>query len=163
SGPVNVPDPPGAKVIKIENAREMLRAVESALPTDVAIFAAAVADWSVANAGEHKLKKQPGHTSPELALVENPDILATIAGRKKPRHPRHNGRPKKTTAETGDRLCRRDRERRCQRQGETRPQTLRLDPGQRCLAAIRRDGRRSQHDHARACIRRRGLAATKQG
>jgi phosphopantothenoylcysteine decarboxylase/phosphopantothenate--cysteine ligase len=85
SGPVNVPDPPGAKVIKVESAREMLRAVESALPADVAIFAAAVADWRVANAGEQKLKKQPGHTAPELALVENPDILATIAGRKKQR------------------------------------------------------------------------------
>ena len=82
SGPVNLPDPPGAKVIKVESAREMLRAVESALPADVAIFAAAVADWRVANAGEQKLKKQPGHTTPELALVENPDILATIAGRK---------------------------------------------------------------------------------
>jgi phosphopantothenoylcysteine decarboxylase/phosphopantothenate--cysteine ligase len=82
SGPVNLPDPPGAQVIKVESAREMLRAVERALPADVAIFAAAVADWRVANAGEQKLKKQPGHTTPELALVENPDILATIAGRK---------------------------------------------------------------------------------
>ena len=69
-------------MIKVESAREMLRAVESALPADVAIFAAAVADWRVANAGDQKLKKQPGHTTPELALVENPDILATIAGRK---------------------------------------------------------------------------------
>ncbi len=82
SGPVNLPDPPGAKVIKVESAREMLRAVERALPADVAIFAAAVADWRVANAGEQKLKKRPGHTAPELAFVENPDILATIAGRK---------------------------------------------------------------------------------
>ena len=65
--------------IQVETAREMLRAVESALPADVAIFAAAVADWRVANAGVQKLKKQPGHTTPELALVENPDILATIA------------------------------------------------------------------------------------
>src|SRR5215468_4143077 len=85
SGPVNVPDPPGAKVIKIESACEMLRAVESTLPADVAIFAAAVADWRVANAGEQKLKKQSGQATPELALVENPDILATIAGRKKQR------------------------------------------------------------------------------
>ena len=82
SGPVNLPDPPGAKVIKVESAREMLRAVESALPADVAIFAAAVADWRIASAGVQKLKKQPGHTTPEFALVENPDILATIAGRK---------------------------------------------------------------------------------
>jgi phosphopantothenoylcysteine decarboxylase/phosphopantothenate--cysteine ligase len=82
SGPVTVPDPPAVKVIKVETAREMLQAVEHALPVDVAIFAAAVADWRVANAGEQKLKKQAGKTTPELALVENPDILATIAKRK---------------------------------------------------------------------------------
>lgn len=82
SGPVNVPDPPGVKVIKVETAREMLQAAEHALPADIAIFAAAVADWRVAKAGEQKLKKQPGKTTPELALVENPDILATIAKRK---------------------------------------------------------------------------------
>jgi phosphopantothenoylcysteine decarboxylase/phosphopantothenate--cysteine ligase len=79
---VNVPDPPGVKVIKVETAREMLQAAEHALPVDIAIFAAAVADWRVAKAGEQKLKKQPGKTTPELALVENPDILATIAKRK---------------------------------------------------------------------------------
>ena len=82
SGPVTVPDPPGVKVIKVETAREMLQAVERTLPVDVAIFAAAVADWRVANAGEQKLKKQAGKTAPELSLVENPDILATIAKRK---------------------------------------------------------------------------------
>ena len=82
SGPVNVPDPPGVKVIKVETAREMLQAVERALPADVAIFAAAVADWRVANAGEQKLKKRAGNPTPELSLVENPDILATIAKRK---------------------------------------------------------------------------------
>ena len=82
SGPVNVPDPPGVKVIKVETAREMLQAVEQALPADVAIFAAAVADWRVAKAGEQKLKKRAGAQTPELPLVENPDILATIAKRK---------------------------------------------------------------------------------
>jgi phosphopantothenoylcysteine decarboxylase / phosphopantothenate---cysteine ligase len=82
SGPVTVPDPPGVKVIKVETAREMLQAVERALPVDAAIFAAAVADWRVANAVEQKLKKQAGKTTPELSLVENPDILATIAKRK---------------------------------------------------------------------------------
>jgi phosphopantothenoylcysteine decarboxylase/phosphopantothenate--cysteine ligase len=82
SGPVSVPDPPGVKVINVETAREMLQAVERALPADIAIFAAAVADWRVANAGEQKLKKQSGKSVPELALVENPDILATIAKRK---------------------------------------------------------------------------------
>jgi len=82
SGPVSVVDPPGVKVIKVETARAMLDAVERALPADIAIFAAAVADWRVANAGEQKLKKQPGKSVPELALVENPDILATIAKRR---------------------------------------------------------------------------------
>ena len=82
SGPVQVPDPPGVKVIKVESAREMLAAVEDALPADVAIFVAAVADWRVANTAQQKLKKQPGKSTPELPLVENPDILAAIAKRK---------------------------------------------------------------------------------
>src|SRR5262249_2103461 len=73
SGPVSVPDPPGVTVIKVHTACEMLQAVERALPADIAIFAAAVADWRVANAGEQKLKKQAGKTVPQLALVENPD------------------------------------------------------------------------------------------
>jgi phosphopantothenoylcysteine decarboxylase / phosphopantothenate---cysteine ligase len=83
SGPVALPDPPGVKVVKVETAREMLAAVEAALPVDIAVFAAAVADWRVASAGEQKIKK--GKTAPELALVENPDILATIAQRKSQR------------------------------------------------------------------------------
>jgi phosphopantothenoylcysteine decarboxylase / phosphopantothenate---cysteine ligase len=87
SGPVNVPDPLNVKVIKVETARDMLRAVENELPVDVAIFAAAVADWRVAHVGDQKLKKQPGKITPQLSFVENPDILATIAKRK-------NGRPK---------------------------------------------------------------------
>jgi len=82
SGPVSVADPPGVKVMHVETARDMLKAVEQALPVDVAIFAAAVADWRVANAGEQKLKKQPGKSTAELSLIENPDILATIAKRK---------------------------------------------------------------------------------
>lgn len=81
SGPVNLPDPTGIAVIKVETAREMLDAVERALPADVAIFAAAVADWRVANAGEQKIKKQAGQATPELSLTENPDILSTIAHR----------------------------------------------------------------------------------
>jgi phosphopantothenoylcysteine decarboxylase/phosphopantothenate--cysteine ligase len=78
SGPVNVPDPPGVTVIKIESARDMLAAVQAALPVDVAVFAAAVADWRVAHEGAQKMKKT-GKGTPELTLVENPDILATIA------------------------------------------------------------------------------------
>jgi phosphopantothenoylcysteine decarboxylase/phosphopantothenate--cysteine ligase len=85
SGPVNVPDPPGVSVIHVESAREMLQAAERALPVDVAIFAAAVADWRVAQAGAQKIKKKAGQTTPELALVENPDILSTIAHRKSQR------------------------------------------------------------------------------
>jgi len=79
SGPVNIPNPPGVTVAKVESARDMLEAVEAALPADVAIFAAAVADWRVANPGEHKIKKTAGKTTHELSLIENPDILSTIA------------------------------------------------------------------------------------
>jgi|SRR5450830_389374 len=85
SGPVNLPDPPRVKVVKVETARQMLQAVERALPVDVAIFAAAVADWRVANPGEQKLKKKAVQATPDLSLVENPDILATIAKRKSQR------------------------------------------------------------------------------
>ncbi len=85
SGPVTIADPPGVKIVKVESAREMLAAVEKALPVDVAVFAAAVADWRVASAGEQKIKKTAGGKAPELALVENPDILSTIAHRKSKR------------------------------------------------------------------------------
>jgi len=79
SGPVAVADPQEVDVVHVESAREMLAAVEKAMPVDVAIFAAAVADWRVARDSEQKIKKQPGAATPELALTENPDILATIA------------------------------------------------------------------------------------
>jgi len=81
SGPVNLPDPPGVRTVHVETAQEMLRAVERALPVDVAIFAAAVADWRVENVGRQKMKKVPGLEAPTLALKENPDILATVARR----------------------------------------------------------------------------------
>jgi phosphopantothenoylcysteine decarboxylase/phosphopantothenate--cysteine ligase len=87
SGPVTIPDPSGVSVIHVESARDMLKAVEGALPADVGIFAAAVADWRVANAGAQKIKKKPGAATPELALTENPDILSTIAHRKTGRPP----------------------------------------------------------------------------
>jgi phosphopantothenoylcysteine decarboxylase/phosphopantothenate--cysteine ligase len=80
SGPVSVPDPLGVNVVKIETAREMLDAVNNALPADVAVFAAAVADWRVAEPGASKIKKREGAT-PSLSLVENPDILASVARR----------------------------------------------------------------------------------
>ena len=81
SGPVTLADPPGVTVKRVESARDMLGAVEKALPADAAVFAAAVADWRVAEAGEQKIKKAAGG-APKLTLVENPDILATIAQRK---------------------------------------------------------------------------------
>jgi phosphopantothenoylcysteine decarboxylase/phosphopantothenate--cysteine ligase len=80
SGPVQLPDPAGARMVKVETAREMLYAVEKALPADVAVFAAAVADWSIAKPATQKTKKDKAG-APQLALIENPDILATIARR----------------------------------------------------------------------------------
>ena len=85
SGPVNLPDPPDMTVVHVESARDMLAAVERALPVDVGIFAAAVADWRVARAGEQKIKKTAGRGAPDLALTENPDILATVAHKKNQR------------------------------------------------------------------------------
>jgi phosphopantothenoylcysteine decarboxylase / phosphopantothenate---cysteine ligase len=86
AGPVELDDPPGVSVTHVESAREMLHAVEAALPTDIAIFAAAVADWRVAREGAQKLKKTPAGMPP-LQLVENPDILATISKLEKLRPP----------------------------------------------------------------------------
>jgi phosphopantothenoylcysteine decarboxylase/phosphopantothenate--cysteine ligase len=86
SGPVDLPDPPGVAVVKVETAKEMLAAVEKALPVDVGIFAAAVADWRVERPSGHKIKKQEGQPQ-RLGLVENPDILATVAHRKSGRPP----------------------------------------------------------------------------
>ena len=85
SGPVNLPDPPGVSVVHVETAREMLAAVEKALPADIAVFAAAVADWRPQQASQSKIKKQG--RPPTIELVENPDILATIARRKSGRPP----------------------------------------------------------------------------
>jgi len=78
SGPVELDHPAGVTVTRVESAREMLDRVEAALPVDVAIFAAAVADWRVAHEGGQKLKKTAAGLPP-LQLVENPDILATIS------------------------------------------------------------------------------------
>jgi len=83
SGPVNVPDPPGLTVVHVETAQQMLAAVEQALPVDIAIFAAAVADWRPRQASQNKIKKQG--KAPTIELVENPDILSTIAHRKSDR------------------------------------------------------------------------------
>lgn len=79
SGPVTLPDPTGVRVVRIETARDMLTAVQSALPADIAVCAAAVADWRVADAASQKLKKDGSGIIPDMKLSENPDILATIS------------------------------------------------------------------------------------
>jgi len=81
TGPATVPPPQGVTVVRIETARQMLEAVEAALPADAAVFAAAVADWRVAREATQKMKKGAGGL-PVLEFAENPDILAAIA-----RHP----------------------------------------------------------------------------
>ncbi|MEC7289557.1 MAG: bifunctional phosphopantothenoylcysteine decarboxylase/phosphopantothenate--cysteine ligase CoaBC [Pseudomonadota bacterium] len=89
SGPVSMPVPQGVDLVAIETAREMLNACETALPADVFISVAAVADWrpSRAAAKKMKLKEGDGDPHPTLELSENPDILATLS-RKKKRRPR---------------------------------------------------------------------------
>ena len=86
SGPVGVPDPAGVVVRRVETAAEMLAACEAALPADVAVFAAAVADWRVAEASAQKIKKS-GTDGPALTLIPNPDILARLSqpGPQRPR------------------------------------------------------------------------------
>lgn len=87
SGPVAIADPASVVVKHTESARQMLEACQAALPVDVAVFAAAVADWRVAGFATGKIKKVPGAPPPGLELVLNPDILATIAksGTQRPR------------------------------------------------------------------------------
>ncbi len=81
TGPATAPLPAGVGVVRVETADQMLAAVESAMPADVAIFAAAVADWRATSAAAAKIKKDGSGKPPALDLVENPDILATIASR----------------------------------------------------------------------------------
>jgi phosphopantothenoylcysteine decarboxylase/phosphopantothenate--cysteine ligase len=81
TGPASAPDPAGARIVRVETARQMQAAVEAALPADAAVFAAAVADWRVKSRSDQKIKKD-GDTLPRLEFTENPDILATIAARK---------------------------------------------------------------------------------
>lgn len=81
TGPVHVEDPPRVRVVRVETALEMLAAAEAALPADIGVFAAAVADWRVAKVAGQKVKKEGGAPAPLLELVVNPDILRTIATR----------------------------------------------------------------------------------
>jgi len=87
SGPVTIPDPPGVKIVRVETARQMLAACDAALPADIAIFAAAVADWRSAGEADEKIKKEKGAAPKQLDLVENPDILKTLSqpGPKRPK------------------------------------------------------------------------------
>ena len=85
AGPVTLPTPDGVTRIDVQTARQMAAAVEAALPADAAIMVAAVADWRVESAGQ-KIKKDGGGAPPVLHLVENPDILATLA--RSPQRPR---------------------------------------------------------------------------
>jgi phosphopantothenoylcysteine decarboxylase/phosphopantothenate--cysteine ligase len=80
SGPVDLPIPPGVQMIPVTSAVEMLTASERELPCDIAIFAAAVADWRAAEEKNQKIKKDKNGVA-SLQLVENPDILHTIAKR----------------------------------------------------------------------------------
>ena len=79
TGPASVPPPTGVTLVKVETAQQMKDAVMAALPAQAAVFAAAVADWRVANAGTQKMKKTAGGL-PALEFAENPDILATVSG-----------------------------------------------------------------------------------
>ena len=86
TGPASVPPPQGVAVVPVETAQQMLAAVTAALPADAAVFAAAVADWRVDNASDHKMKKTATGAPPALLFAENPDILATVSkGSPRPR------------------------------------------------------------------------------
>ena len=86
SGPVNIPAPRDVDLVPVETARDMLAACEAALPADLAVCAAAVADWHVTGAVDGKMKKADGAPPPELTLAENPDILRHLS--------RHTSRPR---------------------------------------------------------------------
>lgn len=87
SGPVAEPDPAGVNVVHVETAEEMLAACKKALPADIVVCAAAVADWRAKHALPHKLKKRANSSPPEIELAPNPDILKTLAtsGKQRPK------------------------------------------------------------------------------
>lgn len=86
SGPAEIAAPSRVKLVKVTTAREMLAACEAELPADIAVMTAAVADWRPDIAQNSKIKKDGEHKPPALQLIENPDILATLA--------RHKQRPR---------------------------------------------------------------------
>ena len=79
TGPAEAERPKGVKVVEIQTAQQMMKATQNALPADAAIFAAAVADWRVANATDSKIKKDGSGKFPTLDFAENPDVLRTIS------------------------------------------------------------------------------------
>lgn len=87
TGPVSLTEPAGVEIVRIKTAAEMLEAVKAALPADIAVFAAAVADWRVETIQTEKIKKSEKTGAPTLSLTENPDILKMIA-RPGPERPR---------------------------------------------------------------------------
>jgi phosphopantothenoylcysteine decarboxylase / phosphopantothenate---cysteine ligase len=86
TGPTALPAPLGVRIARVESAMEMLNACEAALPADVAVMVAAVADWRPAARAGEKIKKGAGEM-PNLALEETPDVLATLSrsGKKRPK------------------------------------------------------------------------------
>lgn len=97
TGPVSLPNPTGVNTIHIETAQDMLNACENTMPADIAICAAAVADWRIDAAHDQKIKKDDGKAAPQLQFTENPDILQTLSN--------HKQRPKLVigfAAETND-------------------------------------------------------------
>ncbi len=121
SGPVQEPDPAGVTVVRVETAVEMLRAAEAALPADIAVCAAAVADWRPAAVPDGQDQEEGGRAA---------------AGDRAGREPGHPAHAVGGCSEAGARrrLCRRDRRSRSQGAGQARAQGLRLDPGQRRVA-----------------------------
>ena len=145
SGPTQEPTPSGVRLVAVETARQMLAASEAALPVDVAIMAAAVSDWRVESEAGQKLKKD-GKGPPMLRLVENPDILATIASRRNDRPALVIGFAAETENVVANALEKRRRK------------GVRLDSGQRRVPRHRHLRRRQQYDPPRRWGRDRGLA-----
>ncbi len=85
TGPVALPDPPGCTVIHVETANEMMDAAQKSLPADIAVCAAAVADWAPAKPHNGKIKKRGDKSPPQINLTENPDILTSLS--KSPQRP----------------------------------------------------------------------------
>ena len=122
SGPVTLPDPPGVKTVRVESARDMLLAVEAALPADVGIFAAAVADWRTAERRDTETE-------------ERRQWPAEARARGKSRYPRDGFQAQDQAPQARHRLCGRDRKGDRARQGEAQTQGQRLDRGERRLGA----------------------------